>query len=242
MGSFELNFQRLYEIDITPNETTPTWARLGAGLTGADPSNNESIDQTPYLDGDGYASTDVIGAQYTVAFSGHRVVGDPAQDFIASVEHELGDSRKTTYRTYDKFGNKKQGACTIANVDFGGGDAQAKVDIGFEIHFNGKPELTPKAAAAALTAAVAAGSATGTTKFTATPASAGNTLGYKLRASTIGIVYGDSYPENIIPYTSGADIVASSGQYLCMYELSAYGRVVKFLEQQLTAGDIKKES
>lgn len=234
---FEQNFQRLYEIDITPNGASPTWARLGAGLTGADPSNNEEIDQTKYLDGDGYAESEVIGAQFTLAFSGHRVIGDAAQDFIASLEHELGNNRKTTFRTYDKFGNLKQGDCTIANVDFGGGDAGAKVDIAFEIHVAGKPSVTPKAAAAALTATVAAGSATGTTKFTATPGS-GNVLKYKLLSSTQGTVYGNSYAENVIAYTSGANIVASSGQFLCMYELNAYGRVVKYLEDELTSGDI----
>jgi hypothetical protein len=236
--NFELNYQRLYEINITPKELTATWARLGAGLTGADPSNNEEIDQTAYLDLDGYKETEVIGAQFTIGFSGHRVVGDPAQDWIASVEHELGDNRKTQFRMTDKDGNVKSGSCTIGNVDFGGGDAGAKVEISFEVHLAGKPAVTPKSAAAELTALVAAGSAVGTTSFTATPGS-GNSLAYKLQASSVGTVYGKSYVENVIAYTSGADIVASVGQYLATYEIDKYNRVVKFYEEQLASGDIK---
>ena len=52
---FELNYQSLYEINTTPESATATWSRIGAGITSADPSNNESKDQTNYLDGDGYA-------------------------------------------------------------------------------------------------------------------------------------------------------------------------------------------
>jgi hypothetical protein len=236
--NFELNYQRLYEVDITPNASTRKWARLAAGLTGADPSNNEEIDQTGYLDGDGYKESEVTGAQFTIGFSGNRVVGDAAQDFIASVEHELGDNRKTSFRVTDKFGNKKTGSCTICNVDMGGGDAGAKVECSFEIHCAGKPELTDKTVASALTAVIAAGSVSGTTKFTAT-ADIGNSLKYKLLASAPDAVFGYSYLENAKSYSSGSDIAAAVGQYLCMYEVSEYGRVVKFLGATLATADIK---
>lgn len=236
MPNFALNFQDLHEIDITP-ESTPTWARLGAGISSADPSNNDSIDQSNYLDGDGYGSSDVIGAQKTIAFSGHRAIGDAAQDYIESIQESLGEGRKSTYRLTDAAGNQVQKECTIANVDFGGGEAGAKQDISFEVHLNGKPVRTPKSAASALTATVAAGSATGTTKFTATP-DAGNTLAFALKPATIGTVYGGAYVTGLTAYTSGEDIEAVAGQFLCMYELTEYGRVAKFLEQELTAGEI----
>lgn len=244
MSSFALNFQDLWEIDITPNEATATWARLGTGISGADPSNNEVLAQDTYLDGNGYASTQVIGAQRTVALTGHRVVGNPAQDFIAAISTELGDSRLTSLRVTEADGSQwgashrsgGQGV-TIANVDIGGGDPGAKKDIAFEIHVNGKPTFTPKSAAAALTSTVAAGSVTGTTKFTATPGS-GNSLAYKLTAGSIGTVYGGSYPSNLVAYTSGSNIIATVGQVLNMYELDANGRVAKFAAATLGSGDI----
>lgn len=243
MSSFALNFQDLWEIDITPNEATATWARLGAGISGADPSNNENVAQDTYLDGDGYGSSQVIGAQRTIAFTGHRVVGNAAQDWIAAIASELGDARLTSLRVTEADGTQwgathrsgGQGV-TVANIDIGGGDPGAKKDMGFEIHINGKPTTTPKAAASALTSTVAAGTLAGTTKFTATPDS-GHTLAYKLTAGVIGTVYGGSYPSNLVAYTSGANIVASVGQSLNMYELDANGRVAKFATVVLDSGD-----
>lgn len=234
---FELNYQSLYEINTTPESGTATWSRIGAGITSADPSNNESKDQTNYLDGDGYAESEIIGAQFTLAFSGHRVHGDAAQDWIASIEHELGDNRKTQFRYTDMKGNQKTGNCTVVDIDFGGGDAASKKEISFGIDINGKPTVTPATAATDLTAVVAPGTVAGTTSFTATPAN-GNTLAYKLKAATQGTVYGGSYAENYIAYSSGANIAAAAGQYLCMYELNAYKHVVKYYEKALVAGDI----
>lgn len=235
---FELNYQSLYEINTTPESGTATWSRIGAGITSADPSNNESKDQTNYLDGDGYAESEIIGAQFTLAFSGHRVHGDAAQDWIASIEHELGDNRKTQFRYTDMKGNQKTGNCTIVDVDFGGGDAAGKKEISFGIDVNGKPTVTPATAATGLAAVVAPGSVAGTTSFTAT-AGDGNSLAYKLKSASQGTVYGGSYAENYIAYSSGANIAAKSGQYLCMYELNAYKHVVKYHEVALAAGAIK---
>ena len=127
MSKFSLNFQELHELDITPNGATRTWVRLGAGISTADPSNNENIDQTAYIVDNGYGTSEVIGAQKTISFSGHRVVGDLAQDYIANIQYDLGNTRKTNYRFYDAAGSYVTGAVTIANIDIGGGDAAAKL-------------------------------------------------------------------------------------------------------------------
>ena len=236
MSNFALNFQDLFEINVTP-ESTATWARLAAGIMSADPSNNESVAQDNYLDGEGWGSSEVIGAQKTFAFTGHRVYGDTAQDYIAGIQASLGSGRKTSFRYTDAQGNIVTKDCTIASIDFGGGDAGAKQDISFEIHLNGKPTETPASAAASLSSVVAAGSATGTTKFTAT-AGASNTLGYRLRAASAGTIYGSQYIDGYVAYTSGANIKASVGQYLQMFEIDANKRVVKFAEAVLASGDI----
>jgi hypothetical protein len=236
--SFELNFQDLYEIDTTPL-TTATYVRLAVGISTGEADNNEDLAQDRYLDGDGFGSTDVIGAQHIVSFSGHRVVGNVAQDYIAAMKLELGDARKTHLRYTDAAGNQISGAVTLANIKDGGGDAGSKKDFTFEAHFNGKPTYTAHTAATALTATVAAGAAVGTTKFTVSSVGPGNTLSYKLGAVTLGTVYGSQYVAGDIAYTSGNDIVAAAGQFLQMFEINAYGRVVKYVEQLLTSGEIK---
>ena len=228
----------MVEIDTTPSEASSTWARLGDGLTTAAEANSETIDNTSYLDDDGFASSDVTGIQSQLDFSGHRVIGDAAQDYVDSIQDKAGDSRKTNLRVTDPYGNQKSGEVTVADINMNGGVATSKRDVSFSLQFNGKPTKTDKSAADALSSTVAGGSASGTTSFTATP-DGSNTLAYRLTAATVGTVYGSSYVfETMTNYTSGSDIEATAGQFLSMYELDEYGRVAKFTEHELLAGDI----
>ena len=237
MSSFSLNFQQLLEIDTTPNGSTRTWIRFGAGISSVDPENNENIDQTAYIVDGGFSSSEVIGAQKILSWSGHRLVGDAAQDYIFSKEYDLGSSRKTNIRFYDAGGNLTTGGCTIANLKAGGGDAAAKTEISGEFHMNGKPVYTPKSIAPALSATIEAGTAVGTTKATASPG-ATNTLKYNLTSATVGTVYLNQFLDGGINYTSGDDIIATVGQFLQVYEVNSYGRVQKFTEHELASGDI----
>ena len=91
--------------------------------------------------------------------------------------------------------------------------------------------------APALTATVASGTGTGNTKFTAA-AGSGNTLYYSLSAAAATANFNDQPSGLTGPYTSGADIAATAGQYLNMYELDSNLRVVKFLSAVLASGDI----
>lgn len=236
--TFPLNFQNLFEINTTPGATTKTWARIAAGISSCTPANNENVDQTAYLDGDGFGSSDVIGMQKTYAFSGHRVVGDTAQDFIFNdLQETLGDNRKTQIRHTDANGKIITGDCTVCNIVEGGGDANAKTEISFEVHINGKPEKTPATAAPELTATYAAGATVGTTTATAT-AGAEDTLAYCLRGSALA-PNGGAYIFGLTSYTSAAEIKASVGQVLNLFELDANGRVVKFVAHELVTADVK---
>jgi hypothetical protein len=233
-----LNFQNLIELNTTPGATTATWARIASGISSFTPSNNENVDQTAYLDGDGFGSSDVIGMQKTYAFSGHRVVGDTAQDYIFNdLQETLGDNRKTQIRHTDANGKIITGDCTVCNIVEGGGDANAKTEISFEVHINGKPEKTPATTAPELTATIAAGATVGTTTATAT-AGTGDTLAYCLRSSALS-PNGGAYIFGLTSYTSEAEIKASVGQVLNLFELDANSRVVKFVAHELVTADIK---
>lgn len=233
--SAPLNFQTLYELDINPSGTA-SYKRLGDGLTTATPGNNETVDQKSYLDDDGGQSSEVTGFQYILAFSGDRIPGDDAQDFIFERIFTMGEDRHTNFRATGADGTVISGDVTIANITPPGGDANAVQACGFELHFNGKPTLIAPVAATALSAVVAAGSAPGTTKFTAT-AGAGNKLAYRLTSSAL-TANNRQYVSIFTEYTSAANIPAAAGQYLNMYELDAYNHVVKFLSEVLEAGDI----
>jgi len=96
-------------------------------------------------------------------------------------------------------------------------------------------------AAPAMTATVAGGSASGTTKFTATVVTTGNTLGYILGAATPGAKFNDlitGFTGYVSGYTSAADIAVTAGQVLTMVELDANLRIVLLKEVTLASGDI----
>jgi hypothetical protein len=233
---FPLNFKDLHEININPGGTA-LYARVAGGITGASQSNNDVVDQTPYLDGDGYASSDVTGGQRTIAMAGHRKEGDEAQDYIIGVSGDFGQARKTQYRYRDSLGAGFDAEVTLVSIEDAGGDANAKKDLSFEIHVNGKPVKVPKSIAPDLVVVVTAGSVSGTTSFTATP-TGGNTLAYKLTAGSIGDQYLNQYIEGQIGYTSGSDIIATAGQFLTTFEIDTNGRVVASNSYELQPADI----
>lgn len=237
--SAPLNFQTLFELDITP-EATATYVRLGDGLVSASPSTNEKLDQKGYLDDDGGMTSEVTGFQLVWAFSGDRIPGNAAQDYIFSKVLELGAARKTNFRATDAGGTVIAGECTIANIQLPGGDANSPAACGFELHLNGKPMKTDPATPPALTVTVAAsGTTIGCTKFNAS-FGAGNHLAYRLTtASLASVTKSRQYIGQATPYTSAADIAATAGQYLAMYELDAYNHLVKFATALLASGDIK---
>lgn len=148
-NTFPLNFERKFEINITPSGETETWAAIAAGISNISKEGNEVIDQTQYYDGGGVGSSEVTGGQPVWSFSGHRVDGDAAQDYIFGLALSYGAARKTSFKASDPDGRVVTGSCTIANISESGGDANAKNEISFEVHANGKPTVTAGATIAA---------------------------------------------------------------------------------------------
>lgn len=141
--SFNLMNTHKFRIDTDTTGSTPNLVTLAAGISNVSPANNEELAQDKYLDGGGFGTTDVIGAQLTLAFTGHRKYGDPAQDFIFSKMLDLGPSRIVTFEWEEPDGGVFSGEATIANISGPSGDAGAKGEISFEMHFNGEPTYTP---------------------------------------------------------------------------------------------------
>jgi hypothetical protein len=233
---FSLNNRVLLKVDTTPAASARTYVKLAKGITSAVDSHNDSTDDTAYLDGGGYGNSDVIGKQYTLAVTGHRVIGNPAQDYIVGLQSEFGDDAKTWIQYTKPNGLQITAHVSATEIVDAGGDANAKTEFSVNFKGCGAPTITPAAAAPALSAEVAAGSVAGTTKFTASVSPATNTLAYKLSsAAKTANLY--SHSVGLIAYTSGSNIPATAGQYLNMYELDSDGRVAKFVSQLLDSGD-----
>lgn len=140
---FLLESGHKFFINTTPQELTDTYVRLGKGISSFDPQFNDEIDQTAYLDGDGRGTTTVTGNQLVIAFEGHRYYTDDAQDYIMALAFEIGCDRETDFRWIEPNGEVHYGAVTIANITGPSGDANAKGEIAFEVHFNGEPSFLP---------------------------------------------------------------------------------------------------
>lgn len=144
-AEFLLQSKHLLELNTSPGSEEPTFERLAAGITGLDPDANDELAQDKYIDGEGFGETDVVGGQLILTFSGHRKYGDPVQDFIFGLLLEVGPARRTELQWTLPDGSMFEGPVTIANITGPGGEAPSKGEIGFELHFNGKPEFTPAA-------------------------------------------------------------------------------------------------
>lgn len=145
-----INSAHLFEIDTTPCAAS-TFIRVANGLIDFTVTNNEVIDQPQYLDGEGFAETDVTGKQVIIAFSGDRVYGEPAQEFVVSLVDVLGEGRKTNFKWTKPDGTVKQGVITVANIVDTGGASENKGTFSFEVHYNAKPATIPPATINALT-------------------------------------------------------------------------------------------
>ena len=236
---FNLNNQGLFLMNTAPEVVASALKRLASGVMNVAPGLNENVDSTNYYDGEGFAASDVTGAQLVYVYTGHRNYSDEAQNYVFDNMLELGDGRKTDVEVYSPLGEKISGEITIANISPPSGDSAAKGAIGFEWRFNGKPDRVAKSAAEDLDPTVAGGSASGMTAATATPGT-GNSLFYKLFAANPGTYYNWQYkPSGFTAYTSGDDIVAAAGQFLVVLEVSDdYKRVIKASTKELASGDI----
>lgn len=131
---------------IDAPDADPSFLTIAAGISNADPDNNEELAQDFYYDNAGGAETDVVGLQQIWSFEGHRKYGDPAQDLIFNeLALKTGPDRKGTFKITFPDGKIVKGNSTIANIKDAGGDANSKGDISFEIHYAGVPTVTQPA-------------------------------------------------------------------------------------------------
>ena len=146
IGEFSLNYENTFQIDTAGN-TDParagsaSWATLASGINNFTPSLNETTANDVYYDGDGWGSPDVTGKRLQLAYTGHRLAGDAAQDYIAGHLMDIGDKLKTLARWTQPDGITITGQVTLSNIVTSGGAPGAKQTMSFTLAFNGKPVI-----------------------------------------------------------------------------------------------------
>ena len=149
------NLQPIYnvalEIDTTPTATTPTWAKVCAGIDNLEEELNEESDTYYFLCGAGFGDTEVTGMAPDIKLTGKRSIGDAAQEFIFgfTTKYGLYNARHSHMRlTITQGTSAEEGTpviisenITIKDISEIKGDANKPSDIGFTLACNGKPVL-----------------------------------------------------------------------------------------------------
>lgn len=140
-----VNYNYQIEIDTTPLAESPTWAGLCAGFNNISEALNEQVQQYFFLCGKGFAANYVTGMAPTFTFTGVRVIGDEAQDFIFSFDNKYGTlkARETHMRltrvASDGSKDVISANVTLCNItDVGGGTTDGSA-VNVEVRINGAP-------------------------------------------------------------------------------------------------------
>ena len=140
----EANWVNELYIGVSKTEgDTPTWtyAKLCKGIAGMTFTENEQNQQAFFLCGKGFAHNEVTGAAPELAITGKRMVGDPAQDYIAGLQFKLGEDRNSSVKVISG-GKQMICDCTIGNIQTFGGQTLDINNFSCTIRFNGQPVVT----------------------------------------------------------------------------------------------------
>lgn len=140
------NITPMIGISSTIQDTVTTWEyAILNGIDNASEALNEVVQQYQFLENKGFASNHVTGMAPAWTLSGRRLVGDPAQDYIASLKYSLDVDRKSSFKlTYSKGTDTYTLTvpCTICNIqDIAGGASTDDSVFSVEIRFDGEPEI-----------------------------------------------------------------------------------------------------
>lgn len=148
IGKFTLNYKNKFEIDTSgqtslDNVSNAKWSLLAAGINNSTTAANDTTTNDEYYNGEGFGTSDVTSKRLQLTLAGHRLEGDPAQDYIAAKQLAIGDDLKTLFRWTQPSGDTITGLITLTSIVSSGGAPGAKQTFSVVIVFNGKPVFAP---------------------------------------------------------------------------------------------------
>ena len=133
-------------INTTPGTGTPTWAKMGKGITSQKISYNPTVTTEQYIDEDNaYSSVD----SYAPSLDGQQTCykGEPVFEYIETLRQKraVGTDLETEvlfvylYDGTESAYKAEKNACVIQLGDYGG-DGGGSVQLTYTIGLNGNPE------------------------------------------------------------------------------------------------------
>ena len=139
--SFNPVWANSVEIGTSESGGTWTYSKLCKGIESMTFNSNEQNQQFFFLCGEGFAHNETTGAAPELQISGRRIVGDAAQDYIASKQFALGTDRNSSIKITAE-GQVITCDCSIGDVVSFGGSTLDVNTFSCTIRFNGEPTVT----------------------------------------------------------------------------------------------------
>lgn len=135
------NWANQIEIGTSVSGSTWTYSKLCKGIESMTFNENEQNQQYFFLCGEGFAHNETTGAAPELVVTGRRIAGDPAQDYIAGKQFELGANRNSSVKITAE-GKVITCDCTIGAITSFGGNTLDINAFGCTIRLNGKPTVS----------------------------------------------------------------------------------------------------
>ena len=135
-------YKNQFQIGIGGLESTDEQFVTPKDLETFSPSFDNGVEEWNPMDMEGWVRRLMTGKGITVDFSGKRNVGDPGNDYIASMAMKNGSDVETKFKW-----NFPSGASVVMDVvvnvtNVGGGDSTNVAPLEFQVMSNGKPTFT----------------------------------------------------------------------------------------------------
>ncbi len=132
-------------INTATNGGTETYVPL-KGFDNLTEALNEVVQQYFFLEDKGFATNHVTGMAPAFTLTGHRLLGDPAQEYIFGNKYGLGKDRESVFKIEHLNSEDATVAVTcpvtICNITEFSGASTDDSAISVEFRFNGKPAIT----------------------------------------------------------------------------------------------------
>lgn len=242
--SFAYGLLTMYDVKAyigTSFDSVWSYAELADGIENVTEALNEQVQQYFFLSDNGFGKNHITGMAPAFTFTGRRIFGDAAQDYIFGKKYDLNGDRRSSFKFVWSDGSNTHSMtcdCTICSIQEFSGSANEDSAISFEIRLDGEPVVTGGPILPALTVVSVAGSSSGKTAIYVNPAAgSGNTYEYKTAATVVLPAEGVDPGAAWSVWNGSDEITATTGNQIGIVEVDAGGLAVKGGLATVTSND-----
>lgn len=132
----------IFKIGVKGLESVEADMLTPAGLENFSPSFDNTIEDWYSMENEGWRSSLLTGKGWSISFSGKRVIGDAANDYVARLMLAIGQDACTKFYWQLPDGLTVEQNVIVAVTNNGGGDTTNVGKLEFELRSDGAPKVT----------------------------------------------------------------------------------------------------